>query len=78
MIQAELSRLRRLYQHVLNDKTIRPRDIALTIEFLEKQDYKYKTFNDWYNEVENLSLRSERLTSDVIELEAAFNAARMR
>ena len=36
----------------------------------------YASFDDWYQEVENFSLRAERLTSDINELRAAFDAGR--
>ena len=36
----------------------------------------YASFDDWYQEIENFSLRAERLTSNTDELRAAFNAGR--
>lgn len=35
-LQAELARLRRLYHHVVNKGNIRPEDIGITIEYLER------------------------------------------
>jgi hypothetical protein len=34
----------------------------------------YASFDEWYQEVEGSGLRAERLTSDVDELRAAFDA----
>lgn len=36
----------------------------------------YASFDDWYQEAEGFALRAERLTSDVDELRAAFEAGR--
>ena len=34
----------------------------------------HRSFDDWYNEIENFGMRSERLTAPVAELQAAFEA----
>lgn len=38
--------------------------------------HQYPYFSDWYYEMENYSIRAERLASDRAELEAAFEAGR--
>ena len=43
-----------------------------------EQEMKYKDFDAWYDEVESFAMRSERLASDVDELKAAFDAARIK
>ena len=37
---------------------------------------QYPTFDDWYQEQEGYALRAERLTSNIKELQAAFEAGR--
>lgn len=38
--------------------------------------FRYKKFEDWYNELESFGLRSERLYSCKEELRAAFESGR--
>ncbi|GEM_PF-2293394 len=55
--------------------SVHPKEV--TFSFPE-HEMKYKDFDAWYDEVESFATRSERLASDVDELKAAFESARMK